>query len=303
MPIEFTCPHCQVQTLVDDQFAGQTGPCVGCTRPITVPSQSRSASSAQAASSARMSQGIFIAIGAFLSAAMIMVILFVLVFPTFSTTPISIRQSQCEANLQKIGLAMLEYHDVHGSFPPAYIADAKGKPMHSWRVLLLPHLGYEGLYRRYNFEEPWDSAANIQLSASMPPVYACPSDPDAIVEARSSYQVVAGPGTAFPGEKSVSIRDIQDGTRNTVLVVEATSKSGFNWLDPVDLDLNQMQFTIGTSKNEVCSHHDHRGANVVTADGKVHRLESTMHTEHVESLILIQDGRPIPPEVLDRSTR
>ncbi|MCA9271193.1 MAG: hypothetical protein KDA41_22075 [Planctomycetales bacterium] len=37
MPIPFTCPHCQTQTLVDDRFAGDTGPCVECGRTVTVP--------------------------------------------------------------------------------------------------------------------------------------------------------------------------------------------------------------------------------------------------------------------------
>jgi len=37
MPIPFTCPHCGHPTTVDDQFAGQTGPCAACGQTITVP--------------------------------------------------------------------------------------------------------------------------------------------------------------------------------------------------------------------------------------------------------------------------
>src|SRR5260370_743998 len=50
------------------------------------------------------------------------------------------RRSQCKNNLKQIGLALHNYHDVYGSFPPAYFVDASGKPMHSWRVLILPFL-------------------------------------------------------------------------------------------------------------------------------------------------------------------
>jgi len=39
------------------------------------------------------------------------------------------------------GLALFNYHDDYGSYPPAYIADESGRPMHSWRVLILPYLG------------------------------------------------------------------------------------------------------------------------------------------------------------------
>ena len=44
-------------------------------------------------------------------------------------------------NLKQIGLALLEYHQKYGSFPPAFVADANGKPLYSWRVLILPELG------------------------------------------------------------------------------------------------------------------------------------------------------------------
>ena len=37
MPILFTCPHCGTQTNVDDQYAGQSGPCASCGRTITIP--------------------------------------------------------------------------------------------------------------------------------------------------------------------------------------------------------------------------------------------------------------------------
>src|SRR6187551_157535 len=37
MPIPFTCPHCGASSTVDDRFAGQSGPCGACGKPITVP--------------------------------------------------------------------------------------------------------------------------------------------------------------------------------------------------------------------------------------------------------------------------
>jgi len=43
-------------------------------------------------------------------------------------------------------LAVANYHDSHGQFPPPYIAEADGKPMHSWRVLILPYLEHGELY-------------------------------------------------------------------------------------------------------------------------------------------------------------
>ena len=51
----------------------------------------------------------------------------------------------------------------YGVLPPAYVADASGRPMHSWRVLILPFLDQQSLYNQYDFREPWDGPHNIKL--------------------------------------------------------------------------------------------------------------------------------------------
>ena len=42
--------------------------------------------------------------------------------------------------LKQIGLAMHNYLSAHTTFPPPYSADKNGRPLHSWRVLILPYL-------------------------------------------------------------------------------------------------------------------------------------------------------------------
>ena len=55
--------------------------------------------------------------------------------------------------------------------PPAVLVGPDGKPWHSWRVLLLPSLGYRDLFDQYDFSQPWDSAKNLRLLDKMPAVY------------------------------------------------------------------------------------------------------------------------------------
>jgi hypothetical protein len=50
-------------------------------------------------------------------------------------------RSQCARNLKEISLGILNYESANGMLPPAYTVDADGKPMHSWRVLILPYMG------------------------------------------------------------------------------------------------------------------------------------------------------------------
>lgn len=74
------------------------------------------------------------------------------------------RRAQCSNNLKQIAFSLHSYHDRYGCFPPAYIADEEGKPMHSWRVLILPFIEEQALYDRYAFTEPWDGPSNRRLA-------------------------------------------------------------------------------------------------------------------------------------------
>src|SRR5262245_60656054 len=77
------------------------------------------------------------------------------------------RRATCANNLRNISLALCQYHDIHGTFPPAYITDEDGRPMHSWRVLLLPYLDQHSVYRQYRFDEPWDGPNNSALALAV----------------------------------------------------------------------------------------------------------------------------------------
>ena len=54
--------------------------------------------------------------------------------------------------------------------------DENGKPMHSWRVLILPRLDRNDLYQRYRFDEPWNGPNNSQLMNEAMLILYCPSD-------------------------------------------------------------------------------------------------------------------------------
>ncbi|HEV3023824.1 MAG TPA: DUF1559 domain-containing protein, partial [Pirellulales bacterium] len=68
---------------------------------------------------------------------------------------------------------------------PAFVADDEGKPMHSWRVLILPFIEQQPLYDQYDFSEPWNGPHNAdhgqppeQLVTLVPEyLLAVPEDP------------------------------------------------------------------------------------------------------------------------------
>ena len=50
------------------------------------------------------------------------------------------RRALCQSNLHNVEFALLEYERVHGTLPPGYTVDSNGRPLHSWRTLILPYL-------------------------------------------------------------------------------------------------------------------------------------------------------------------
>lgn len=62
-----------------------------------------------------------------------------------------------------------------GQFPPAYTVDSNGKPLHSWRTLILAHLDQRALYERIDFSKPWDDPANSEALKTAIDVYSCPA--------------------------------------------------------------------------------------------------------------------------------
>ena len=111
----------------------------------------------------------------------------------------SARDLQCQSCLNQIAFALYCYHDTYEAFPPAVVADERGTPLYSWRVLLLPWLGFTELYDEFDLNASWDSPQNMRLAARTPPYFRCPSGLSAGDVQFTNYVVISGPGTAFPG--------------------------------------------------------------------------------------------------------
>ncbi len=147
------------------------------------------------------------------------------------------QRASCCRSVKSLLLALHNYHDAYGSFPPAYVADEHGKPMHSWRVLVLPFLEQQALYDQYDFSQPWDGPKNRRLLSLMPDVFRCPAQRNRNVS-ETNYVAVIGPHTAWPGNNAVRLADFPDGSRQTLMLVEVVD-SAIAWTEPADLTLNE----------------------------------------------------------------
>lgn len=282
MPILFSCPHCGLKTNVADEFAGQSGPCTRCGQTVVVPASAgakqRTAPWAAAETSGRTAPPRSRWRKAVPWISLLCVALccggpaYVFVIePLVSAYREHGERETCSLRMQQIGQALLAYHQDHQAFPPPYLNDASGAPVHSWRVLLLPYLGEQQLYAEYDFTEPWDGPKNRLLSSRMPDVFACPSDP-AGGSGLTAYVAVVGSGFAFDRAKSVKLADITDLPSATVLFVEC-SGLGINWMEPRDLEDGKIEYNVNETPASVLRSDHREGAFACLADGTPEYLE------------------------------
>lgn len=223
-------------------------------------------------------------------------ILVALLLPAVQAPREAARRNACSNHMKQIGIALMNYHDTYHTLPPAYLADANGKPMHSWRVLILPYLERADLYAQYDFDEPWDGPHNSRLAAQMPDVFRCPSSNDA--DNLTNYVAVVGAETMWPGAGAVGLRDIADGSSTTIAVVETTG-SGINWLEPRDLTFDEAVQGINSPANpSISSIHSGGVVNVLFVDSHVVALPDDIPPNVIRALLTIKGMETIDTETM-----
>lgn len=159
---------------------------------------------------------------------------------------LSIQRWQSQFRLRQLAYAAHIFHDANKRLPKSqerqvtYTTIEDGETSrrvpvsnlnaYSWRVALLPHLGYQELYDQYRFDQPWNSPANSLLFRQMPEVFRHPADNPESNETR--YVGFAG-GAGGLGQ---NLEQIADGTANTLLFVE--SSTPVLWTKPQDIDFD-----------------------------------------------------------------
>ena len=204
------------------------------------------------------------------------------------TIPQTANKKQAENQGKILGIAAHAYHDAHAQFPayvrrpgerdgqvPSDLDDRLG-----WRVNLLPFMEEDYLYRRFNLNEPWNSAANQPLSNTVVKYYA---DTDAPTDPTTRLRCFYDNGAAFDTRRSFRIpASFPDGTSNTVLFVEGGEKVTWTRFREYKFDPNGPLPTLGHPKRDVFL--------VVMGDSSVKWVRKSINPATLKSAIDSRDG-------------
>jgi hypothetical protein len=84
--------------------------------------------------------------------------------------------------------------------------------------------------------------------------------------------VVVGENTVFPGAKTVKPDNIPNSRSETIFVVEAIGQN-IHWMEPKDLDLHTMSFTLNDLTRPSVSSNHRLGPSTVKVNGSTVRLQ------------------------------
>ena len=193
------------------------------------------------------------------------------------------RRQRTIDNLTSIGAAITRHTEAKRRFPASAIYSSSGRPLLSWRVELLPYLGYEELYKQFRLEEPWDSPHNQLLLPYIPAQYQSPERFDE----KTNYLAPIASFTAYQGKRGMGTRKIEDGLENTVVVLEADDEAAVPWTEPADLTLNlyRLNTNVGNLRQD--------GFFVIWGNGEITRIRPDATEAELRSVFTIDAGEPI----------
>lgn len=143
---------------------------------------------------------------------------------------VSTRSGEYMTNFRQIALAIHSYHGKNGCLPPAVVRDKEGKPLYSWRVLIMPELYADA--DDFHLDEPWDSPHNLPLSRKRYRAFESSLHDEDDMPGTTRVQLLVGPGTAFERD-GLTLTDITKDGKNPILLVDGATR--VPWSKPEDI--------------------------------------------------------------------
>ncbi len=150
-------------------------------------------------------------------------------------------QLGAQSSYGTVGAALSSYQSEHGHFPPVAMKTKDGSKGLSWRVAILPQLGYPDLYKQFKLDEAWNHPDNLKLASQIPFQY---QPLNGSMGTKTHIRVFVRNGAMFEFGKHAVVgkgkaKDeigVTDPLSDTIMFVEATDP--VDWIEPDELEFN-----------------------------------------------------------------
>jgi prepilin-type processing-associated H-X9-DG protein len=214
----------------------------------------------------------------------ILAVLIALFLPVVRSAGPAAFRAQCVNNLKQIALALHTYEKAYGALPPAYTVDAQGRPLHSWRTLILPYLEQKSLYAAIDLSKPWNDPVNAKALNTSVPDFRCPSSREPVNT--TTYLAIVADNACLLPTKPRRLAEITDGLSSTLMVIEAGEENAVPWMAPTDA-AESLVLNLGAPNSKL---HHPGGMNASFVDGSVHFIKGNTKPDVLRALFSISGG-------------
>jgi hypothetical protein len=233
-------------------------------------------------------------------------ILTALLLPAVQQARMAARRAQSKNNLKQIGLALHNYHDTFRFFPSGTIEneDLKADERLSWIVSVLPFIEQASLFDVIDQEKGWKDDDNADWTAIAIPTLINPQVADSSTGV-THYVGIAGVGKdaatlpvtdkragVFGYNRKLRIRDITDGTSNTMGVAEASKQYG-SWGAGGKSTIRSLTKKPYINGPDGIGSPFPGGMNAMFMDGSVRFVSENIDPSVMESLSTIRGGETV----------
>jgi hypothetical protein len=142
--------------------------------------------------------------------------------------PDQIQEETRKARFASVAVALRGYQEAHGRLPPLYTTDSLGRPLHSWRTLLLPFLGQQELAKSVDFSTPWNHPANLRVLQRALDSFQSDNNGDPL---NTDFVILEGTSLA------IDSRSIRINRHTRCALVFEVPNSGIPWYEPRDIQV------------------------------------------------------------------
>ncbi|MDP1798260.1 MAG: DUF1559 domain-containing protein [Planctomycetaceae bacterium] len=226
-------------------------------------------------------------------------VLLALLLPAVQQARDAARTAQAMNHMKQIGLGAHNFHDSYNQFPPRGVSrignlaadniDPNVVPQ-AFFTDILPFIDQAGVHAQIRYSQPWSDPTNKGPLATVIPTYIHPAVSSSPLNGQGyALAHYATNGKVVNDSMTNRIRDITDGTSNTVLV--GSLNDGFKaWGDPTNHRDPALGFSGGP---DAFGAPNKRFALILMCDGAVRRVAVTLLPDICDKLADPRDGQPI----------